>query len=176
MAGIHSKARKSVSNYTTSIAFLILVVISTIALYAYNSFLLWKIEEIDSTISWYETSIKAITMRKDVQIYSLLELNKETISEYENMNRITEFIKHMDKIQSVYDVEMEGFRMSNWEIETQVTVKSEEDGDLNAAHSFIKEFVMKYRLDELSKFDLLFINSFFWDMDAIKFNVNFKIK
>lgn len=172
MGEINVKAKKPVSNYTTSIIFLIIVIIGTIALYIYNGLLDNKLEKIKNDITTIENSISSIEKNQRLQIYSLLELNKETISTFEKMNKVTDYILHLNYISSVYNLKMDGFDLSKWEIKTVVTVKSDKD---SIAYQKTKDFISNYRLDEKAKFELMFIDSVEW-MDNLKFKTNFKIK
>ena len=102
----------------------------------------------------------------------MLELNKNIITSYELMNKVTTYINHMDKIAKKYDLEFNGFNLAKWEIITNVKVISDKH---IIAYEKIRDFISKYRLDSNRLFELEFINSFEW-MDNIKFRVNFKIK
>jgi len=42
----------------------------------------------------------------------LLELNKNIITSYELMNKVTTYINHMDKIAKKYDLEFNGFNLA----------------------------------------------------------------
>lgn len=172
MAEMNLNTKKPISSYTMSILFFAVVVVATILMFLYNSFLSWQVEELESKISWIEISIKAVEQDESLQIYSLLELNKEAISKYENMNRITEFINHMNTIKWKYNLDIKWFDLKNWEIETLIRSSSDNEW---IAYEKTKEFISNYRVDELAMFDLLFVNSFTW-MDDMKFKVNFKIK
>lgn len=173
MAGINPKAHKSVWNYKLSITFLVVIIIGTVALYLYNNFLWGQLEEIKKTISSYENSIKEIEQDKNLQIYSLLELNKKTIEKYKVMNDISGFINHMNSIGIKYGLKLYWFQLSSEKIET--LIKSDSDAK-TIAYKKIVDFISTYRADENAKFDLLFVDWVEWWMDEIKFKVNFKIK
>jgi hypothetical protein len=99
-------------------------------------------------------------------------LNKEVINSYDLMNKVTNYINHMNVIQWKYNLKFTGFNLSKWEISTNVKIISDND---SIAYQKTRDFINKYRTDSKALFDLGFINSVEW-MDEISFKVNFKIK
>lgn len=158
--------------YFSSLLFFGVVVIFTILLYIYNSYLTNDIEDIQSNISVIESNIKEVESDKNIQIYSLLQINKKVIKLYENMNNITKFINNLNLIKDKYDLIFEWFSLANWEIKTDVKVISDEKW---IAFHKARDFISKYREDSDALFNLWFVSSFDW-MDEIKFNINLKIK
>lgn len=160
------------SGYKTSIAFLLLVIISTISLVMYNNYLLNGIEETKTNISSIEANIKEVEKNESLQVYSLLELNKDVISWFESMNKVTKYISHMDLIEKKYKITFEWFNLTKWKIVSNVKILSD---DKWLAYWKAKDFIWKYRKDSSGLFDLGFVNSIEW-MDDMKFKVDFKIK
>lgn len=164
--------KKSGSSYLTSIIFLVIVIVSTTFLHFYNNSLVIEVEKLKSNISSIESNINDVEKSKSLQIYWLLEINKEIINSYENMNKVTKFINHMNVIQWKYKLNLTGFNLSNWKISSNVNITSDNEG---IAYMKTKDFISNYRNDPKALFDLDFISSIEW-MDEIKFQVNFKIK
>lgn len=164
--------KKTKSNYITSLSFLIIVIITTISIHIYNNYSLVKIEKIKTNISSRQASI--IDLEKDtwLQIYSLLQLNKNVISRYKKMNNITTYINHLNILSKKYDLNFLGFNLSDWEIKTRINIKSDKD---LIAYEKTRDFINNYRSDSDALFYLDFINNIEW-MDEINFNANFKIK
>jgi hypothetical protein len=164
--------KKTRTGYITSIVFLSIVVLSTISLHFYNNNSLLKIENIKKDISSREANIKVISKEPNLQIYSLLELNKWVIESYSLMNKITSYITHMGKIEERHNLQFSGFNLNNWKITTNVKIISDNNW---IAFQKTRDFINNYRMDTKSLFDLDFINGV-EGMDEIKFPVNFKIK
>jgi hypothetical protein len=91
-------SRKYKSSYINSIIFLLLVIISTVSIHYYNNYSVKKINIIKEKISKIEFSIHEIEKEADLQINSLLEINKEVIDSYKVLNRITKYINHLNVI------------------------------------------------------------------------------
>jgi len=172
MGEIIKSNKKSIWNYKTSISFLVLVVIITASLYFYNNIIWNEIEKLKNEIITYENSIKEVEADKRLQIYSLLELNKNVIMSYEQMNNVTAYINHMKEISREYNLEFNDFKLEKGEIDTNVKIISDKKW---IAFQKTRDFIDKYRLDPKGLFELKFINSIEW-MDDMKFRVNFKIK
>jgi hypothetical protein len=99
MGEVNLIAKKTGSINMSSIIFLVVVVISTISLYLYNNFLIKEIEKTKMSISSIESNISDVEKDENLQVYSLLELNKEVINSYDLMNKVTNYINHMNVIQ-----------------------------------------------------------------------------
>lgn len=172
MGEINIAIKNKVSNYTASIIFLIVVLIITVSLHFYNYYVWNEVEKIKTNISSIDASISSVEKDKRLQVYTLLELNKELISSYEKMNDITKYINHMNVIGSKYKLKFDGFNFAKWEISSTVNIVSDIDW---IAFLRTKDFINKYRVDQKALFELKFINSVDW-MDDMKFKVNFKVK
>ena len=164
-------SRKYKSSYINSIIFLLLVIISTVSIHYYNNYSVKKINIIKEKISKIEFSIHEIEKEADLQINSLLEINKEVIDSYKVLNRITKYINHLNVISWKYGLIFSGFNLSNWKITTDVKVVSDSK---SIAFQKTRDFISKYREDKKSLFRLWFIENINW-MDEIKFKANFKI-
>ncbi len=165
-------SKKSGLGHLPSLVFLILVVIFTLTLYFYNNYLVKEIEKVNINISSIESNISEVEKEKSLQVYSLLELNKGYIKEYELMNKVTRYINHMNVIQAKYGLKFTNFNLSNWEIATNVEVVSDDKG---IAYQKARDFIKGYRNDDKALFNLDFINGVEW-MDNIKFSIIFTIK
>lgn len=172
MNEINLKTNKKRSSYFTSIVFLLGVIVVTVLLYFYNSYLLSDIEKIKISTEDYVSRIAEVEKDKNLQVYSLLEINKEVISNYEKMNSVTNYISHLNYITTKYNIDFSWFNLSKWELETKVSVIS---NDKWIAFNKTRDFIEKYRVDEKALFDLGFISLVEW-MDNISFNAKFKIK
>ena len=172
MAELNVINKKTNSGYMSSIVFLIIVIIFSFGLNYYNSYLSKEVESIKKSINTIEANIAEVEKDKNLQIYSLLELNKWVIEAYENMNNITKYINHMNVISRVYDLEFSGFNLSDWLLSTNIKTMSDDNW---IAYIKTKDFINKYRNDPKALFDLGFINSLEW-MDIMKFKVDFQIK
>lgn len=172
MAEVNIVNKKTGSGYMGSIVFLAIVIASTVWLNIYNNTLVSEIEEIKKSIVSIESNIAEVEKDKNLQIYSLLELNKWIIEAYWVMNRVTKYIAHLNSIENNYKLEFSWFDLSKWEISTNAKTMSD---DKWIAYVKTKDFINKYRKDPSALFDLEFINSVEW-MDIMKFKVNFKIK
>ena len=165
-------AKKLWSNYISSLTFLGLTLIITIVLHLYNNYLWSEIDDVKTNIISIESNISEVEKDKSLQVYSLLESNKSTIESYELMNKVTKYINHMNFIQSTYKLEFSWFNLSNWKIDTNIKIESDNKW---IAYQKTKDFINKYRNDSKSLFELSFINGVEW-MDNMKFKANFKIK
>lgn len=172
MTEVKSIAKKTRSSYVTSLVFLWIVAISTIAIHFYNSYWVAEIEKLKSSIISIESNIAEVEKEKNLQIYSLLELNKEVIESYELMNKVTKYINHMNTIVWKYNLELTGFDLVNWKIKTNIKVISDDNW---IAFQKTRDFINNYRSDEKALFDLDFITGVEW-MDDMKFKANFIIK
>ena len=164
--------KKTNSGYKSSIVFLAIVIITTVGLSIYNNFLVSEIKKIQKSITSIESNITEVEKDKNLQIYSLLELNKWVIDSYKVMNNVTKYINHMDVIEDKYQLKFSWFKLSEWKISTSIKTMSDDNW---IAYMKTKDFIKNYRNDPNSLFDLDFIKSFEW-MDIMKFNVDFKIK
>lgn len=158
--------------YTTSLIFFIVVVVFTLSIYFFNSYIEGKVENIKSEINSIEKSISEVEQNEKLQVYSLLEINKELISSYNKMNNITKYINHMNVIWWKYDLNLLGFNLSEGEIITNINVLSDNKW---IAYEKTRDFIKNYRNDEKALFNLWFINSVEW-MDDMSFKVTLKIK
>ncbi|MDP2090083.1 MAG: hypothetical protein Q8K30_00670 [Candidatus Gracilibacteria bacterium] len=173
MEDIKVLSDKSKSTYFSSIVFLVVVVVITVLLYLYNNYLKNNILDIQNTITTVESSINEVENDKNIQIYRLIQLNKEVIASYESMNNITKYINNLNILEREYNLDFTGFEISKGEISTSVITST--DQELGAAYQKTRDFIKKYREDKKALFDLAFITSVEGMVD-MKFNVNFKIK
>jgi len=76
-------------------------------LFLYN----WKVErnisDLNNKISQRINDIDTLKNDPKVQVYSLIQNNKNTIDTLENRSKITQYIKHLNAISNKYDVVFE---------------------------------------------------------------------
>lgn len=164
-------AKKSKNGYFTSIVFLWLVIVTTIGLHFYNNFILSEINNIKDNIVSIESNIEEVEKDKNLQVYSLLELNKTILESYKKMNRVTLYLNHMNTIAAKYNLEFSWFNLANWEINTNIKIDSDNKW---IAYQKTRDFIKQYRNDKMALFDLSFVNGVEW-MDSMKFKANFII-
>jgi hypothetical protein len=111
MGEINLTKKNSISNYIASLSFLVAVIVITITLHFYNSYLSGQIIDIKSKITGYESSIMEVLKDEQLQMYSLLEPNKDVINSYKIMNNVTNYINHMNDIAIKYKLEFTGFNL-----------------------------------------------------------------
>ncbi|MDP2396029.1 MAG: hypothetical protein Q8S84_05055 [bacterium] len=105
MEDIKVLSDKSKSTYFSSIVFLVVVVVITVLLYLYNNYLKNNILDIQNTITTVESSINEVENDKNIQIYRLIQLNKEVIASYESMNNITKYINNLNILEREYNLD-----------------------------------------------------------------------
>lgn len=172
MGEINITKKKSISNYIASLSFLVAVIVITITLHFYNSYLSGQINEVKTKITGYESSILEVQKDERLQVYSLLKLNTDVINSYKMMNNVTKYINHMNATALKYNLEFSGFNLINWEVSSIVKIISDNEW---IAFQKTRDFIKKYREDPNALFILEPISSFEWT-DDITFKVNFKIK
>lgn len=172
MANIWISNSKTKYPYLYSISFFIISILITFLLFFYNSILENQKNDLDKQILEIKQNISSVEKDKNLQIYSLLELNKVTISSYEKINNISSYINHMNVIRAKYMLNMDWFSLSNGDLKTRVKVISD---DNSIAYVKLVNFFNKYKLDEKSLFKLWSISSLEW-MDEISFDLNMSIK
>jgi hypothetical protein len=104
MEDINLINKKSRSNYWSSIVFLIVVIITTIILHIYNNSIYRDIGKIKMNIDSIDSSISEVEKDNNLQIYSLLNINKDFIKESEKMNKVTNYLNHMNDISKKYNI------------------------------------------------------------------------
>lgn len=165
---IQKKPKKNMN----SIAFLVIVLLSTVLMAFYNSSIKKDIEKIKMDISLIDDSINEVKQDKKLQIFSLLESNDSVINSYKMMNKVTTYINHMNVIQAKYDLKFKWFSLNNWDIVSDIEIVSD---DKAIAYQKTRDFLRWYRADSKALFNLDFVNQIEW-MDDMKFEAYFKIK
>ncbi|MDD3793753.1 MAG: hypothetical protein PHI37_02990 [Candidatus Gracilibacteria bacterium] len=154
------------------LVFLGIVLILTVCLFLYNWGLERSVSGLNEKISQRIIDIENLKNDPKVQVYSLIENNKNTIDILEKRSRITDYVKHLNAISKKYDLLFEGFDLNQGKLNLQVIVNSSEKG---IAYIKARDFIKNYRLEDNALFDLGFINSI-EGSDFLKFNVEFSIK
>ncbi len=162
--------KRSVSR--SSIVFLAVVLLLTFGLYLYNTHLERQIVDVKGNIVKVESEISDLNKDSKIQIYTLLQLNKEVISTYEKNNKVVSFIEHLDNVKSKYSLGFEWFNLSKEELVTSIEVKSDKE---KQAYLKTRDFIKNYRKDSSSLFDLDPISLVEW-MNTMKYKVKFNIK
>ncbi|MBT3727139.1 hypothetical protein HOG21_05705 [bacterium] len=88
----------------SSVVFLVIVLLLSFGLYFYNTHLEKEIVGVKGEIIKIESEMKDINDDKKIQIYTLLELNKEVINSYSKNNKVVSFINHLDTVKSKYSL------------------------------------------------------------------------
>jgi len=145
-----------------SIRFLIIIILSTTFLFAYNLYISSKNVSLQEQIDQKQIAIKVKKDNPLVQVYDLYIKNKTTIAKLEKQSDIVSFINHLDEISLTYNIELSGFDYSSWEIRTQALTISDKWKTLWSSSSYKKtsDFIKKYRLDKKVLFKLSFIETF----------------
>jgi len=156
----------------SSVVFLVIVLLLSFGLYFYNTHLEKEIVGVKGEIIKIESEMKDINDDKKIQIYTLLELNKEVINSYSKNNKVVSFINHLDTVKSKYSLNFNWFNLSDKELITNIEVKSDKE---KQAYQKTKDFIKNYRKDNSSLFDLDYINLVEW-MEEMKYKVKFNIK
>ena len=152
--------------------FLVISIAIVIVLFFVNLYLDKDIENIQSDISKYDTSIKKLQENREIQVYNLLDENKKIISDLEKKSQINKFIYHLREYQSPGSFVFKWFDYSNWMVSTSVYVPFNSD---ILASSRVSMFIKNYREDKKALFNLEFINTFNW-FDSMTFYINLKLK
>lgn len=154
------------------LVFLWVVLILSLVLFLNNLRLDYKNVDLDKKIIERNNDIIALQNDPKIQVYSLIEANKNTIESLNKRSQITKYINHIKAISKKYDVIFEGFSISQWKINLQAVINS---SDKWIAYIKTRDFIKNYRTEENALFELDFINSIEW-MDSMKFNVVFNLK
>lgn len=164
-------------SYYWSIAFLALVIIITLWLFFYNNNLVSKHEKLNDEITQKTNELKKDLENPKIQLYKIINRNKEILDRLENNSKVTKFIDHLNYIEDIYDINFSWFSLNSSIIWTEAIIITDEytDIDYKLAYQKFTNFVSKYRADENALFELEFINRISWQ-DELKFNLNFIIK
>ncbi|MDD3144873.1 MAG: hypothetical protein PHV23_02060 [Candidatus Gracilibacteria bacterium] len=152
--------------------FLGFVLVVSLGLFLFNWRLDYTNSQLDQKISERESDIKILEADPKIQVYSLVEANKSTIVGLEKRSMITKYINHIKSISKKYDVNFEGFTISNGDINTVSLVSSTDKG---LAYAKTRDFIKNYRLDDKALFNLEFVSSIEGG-DSMKIPLIFKLK
>ncbi|NVP17098.1 hypothetical protein HUU51_00050 [Candidatus Gracilibacteria bacterium] len=154
------------------IAFLGLVLLISLGLFLFNLKISSDIDDLNTKISQREADISILKNDPKVQVYSLIDINRNTIENMEKRSKITDYLKHVDAISKKYEISFDNFDITNGKVSLQASTQSSEKG---IAYKKINKFISEYRKEEFALLDLKFITNF-EGMDQIKFNLEFDIK
>lgn len=155
------------------IIFLLIVVLSTLGLFLYNTHLNNETSKILIEKNEITSSIKELSKNEELQIFALLEDNGSSIDILTKRSDVTKYIQHLKAIWQKYDVKFSGFNIASGVIKTNALIESSVEKWI--AYTKTKNFIKNYRNEPNGLFDLDFINSIEW-MDSMKFAVSFDIK
>ena len=155
-----------------SLIFFIVSVLITLILVLYNYSLNRDIAAIDSEIKVKEMSITEINKDKNIWFYNLYSSNKKIFEKLSKQSDLNTYINHIDGIKEKYNIKFNSFNYSKWALDLSAIVEWSSE---SFAYNLVNDFIIWYRSDENSLFDLWFIQSFSGN-DNIKFNVNFTLK
>jgi len=165
-------ADKKNKNLLYSGGFLWLIILISIGIFFYNSFLINQNRELEDQIVTHNASINEVKKDKKIQIKELVDMNKWVLLELEKKSDIVNYIKHLKLLNSKYGISLEGFDYAWWKIATTVKITSDERW---VAYGKLIKFIEDYRLNKDALFDLLFVNTISGH-DSIEFTANFKLK
>jgi len=145
-----------------SIWFLIVIILLTVSLFAYNTYIEWKNASLEKQITEKEKAIKEKQKNQLIQVYDLYTRNKSIIKKLEKQSDIVSVINHLDEIALKYSIELSGFDYNAWEVKTKALSSSDWWNTLWSSSSYKKtyDFIKKYREDKENPYKLSFIESF----------------
>ena len=155
-----------------SIILLVFVIALTGVMYLYNNMLSKDITDLQASISSMEWQIMEIEKNKNIQIYTLLKANQETINNLISKSKVTSFIKHLDETSKLYNLQFEWFNLLSGQIRTKwISITN----GRWLSYQKISDFIKNYRWDSKNLFELWFVDWLSW-VEDIKFNLKFKVK
>lgn len=155
-----------------SIWIFVFVLIVSIWLYFYNSYLSKKVDNVKSEISFVEENIKKINEDEKVKLYTLIKSNWIFLDRYKYISNIPEYINNLVTLSKKYNISFQWFNYSAWELSTEVVALNDA---VSLAYLKTKNFLEYFRKKDKNIFSLGFVDSFIWQ-ENIKFGVKFKIK
>jgi hypothetical protein len=151
---------------------LAVVVIVTITLKLYTHSIVEENNKMDEQISEMRKEISEIKKDKLVSISEAVNANRNIIETKEKVSEIPKYYYSMKNLAKNYDLKVEGFNYEKGVINTQVTVKSDNE---KTAQEKISTFLSEYRKTENAIFDVAFTRTFKGD-DEIEFSLELKVK
>lgn len=165
------KQKKGRGIYYSS-AFLVIAIITTVALFFYNRHIENENATLVSQVSQRNASIKELKQDKNIEAYHIYNLNQDVLKKLEHESQIARFIKHALSTMIQYDLAFEGFQYNAGTIDVNAIAESNEK---SIAYAKVITFLSKYNLDEKSLFTLSAIENFS-GQDSIKFPIKFEVK
>lgn len=157
------------------IVFLVICIVLSLSLFAYNKFLEAQIGEIQEKTAEFEATALNLQEQVEIKVYSIIDANKFTIEELEKRSEITKYLNHFKDLSEEYSINFQGFSISKWVINTTIVVNSSTDVNEKLPYQKVTDFISSYRSDSEAILSLEFIDMIEW-MDSIKFNATFKVK
>ncbi|MDQ7009172.1 MAG: hypothetical protein Q9M94_02680 [Candidatus Gracilibacteria bacterium] len=151
---------------------LIIVILITVGLYGYNTYIEGENKIITERIGERQTKIDNIKKDKNIQVYALITDNKKILDKLESYSQITRFINSVTYIEDNYDLILDGFSYSNGIVTTKAVTNPEK---VSNAYIAVSDFIEKYRKDKKSDFKLPFISKVVGNGD-MAFNLKLEVK
>lgn len=154
--------------------FLILIIILTIWIYWYNTYLESQNNDLDKKISDKQIEIDKIKKDKNIKVFALIQDNKKTLDKLEAYSQITKLINWMTYIQDNYDLILDWFSYSNWIITTKAYT---DPNKMSNPYETTSHFIQAYRIDKNPNaiFNLPYISRVSW-IENMTFNLKLEVK
>nr|MDD3720026.1 hypothetical protein [Candidatus Gracilibacteria bacterium] len=152
--------------------FLLFSVVLTASLFFYNLNLEKNIVANTDKINQINESITKLQDDKNIQVYNLLQQNKNVLADLTKKSRIKDFIYHVRSLEGIYGIVFKGFNYNNGNLSLQASAPF---NSTTLASNRVSMFIKSYREDPKSMFDLGFINNFN-GFDSMTFGVNLTLK
>jgi hypothetical protein len=163
---------KKNKEFLYSLWFLSFVLVISIGIFWYNTFLVKANQELEEQIINIDNSLNEVKKDKRIQIKELIDINKSILKELDKKSNVVNYIKHLRLLNSKYGINLEGFDYNAWKITTTAKISSDERGP---AYGKLVRFIQDYRLNKDNELDLMFVNTISGH-DTIEFTANFKLK
>ena len=175
MAAVDTKfyEKKKQQTFYMSLGFLLWVIIGTLALYLYLGGIQTKTDELQTRLSWIETSISSIESNDQIQLYSMYQTHKTFFTKMGEVSEIPLFVSHLKKQFTKYGIQAKGFAYDSKNgVSIELSAQTNESG---YAYQKIVKFLREYALDENAIFSVGMISNFSW-YDRINYEGTFLLK
>lgn len=180
---------KKLKDFYFSLWFLLFTLILTISLIIYNSGINNQNEEIKLQIEKIEEDIKVVESWEDynsIVAYNLYKKNKWVFDLIARKSQIPTFIKHLRRTYINYNMKINGFSYSNWDLSTKINIDTdtaektynywvERFSDMKLAYMKTINLLNLYNTTDSNLFVLDKVTQFSWYKN-MSFNLVFKLK
>lgn len=155
-----------------SIWLLIIVLIITIVTYMYNSSLENTKTELLSEISIVETDINVLNSNREISVYNLIDLNNVFLADLEKKSDINNIVTNISELWKDFGIAFWSFYYRWWDVVLEASSNIEWS---ELAYTKISKFIWNFRSENDEIFTLWHVSNFN-GRNAMKFNINFKLK